>query len=229
MSRAGDEVEDLGTRVEEVENLGDEQQAEGFGEVAKYAYDGEDHAGKVAVSVADEYTSWVPVVGKQGARDADPGEKQVEREKMRVGGWMGIWGEEVQAIVEGKQRGDDNALGNLNAVNAGQHVDALRAKHGDTSHVYVVENAQVEEFAKVRLELKRDDDRGHVKVDKVNHKKRNRCKTRNPPLVTTADVEKVITDTEKSNGLKRDNGPEIGRELYDQLVLSSLTLRAGLY
>jgi hypothetical protein len=158
VSRARDEVENLGTRVEKVEDLRDEQQAEGFGEVTEYANDGEDHAREVAVSVADEYTSWVPVVGQQGTRDADPGEEQVEREKMRVGGWMGIWGKEVQAIVEGEQRGDDDALGHLNPVNARQHVDALRTEHGDTSHVYVVKDAKVEEFAKIGLKLERNDD-----------------------------------------------------------------------
>lgn len=44
VARAGDEAEDLGARVEEVEELRDEEQAERLGEVAEDADDGEYHA-----------------------------------------------------------------------------------------------------------------------------------------------------------------------------------------
>lgn len=72
---AGDELEDLGYRVEEVEDLGHEEEAEGLGEVAEDADDGEDHAGEVAVGVADEDAGGEPVVAEEGGGDADPGEE----------------------------------------------------------------------------------------------------------------------------------------------------------
>lgn len=59
----------------------------------------EDHAGKVAVCVADENFRGVPVVPPEGERDADEGEEEVYTEEMRVGCWMRICGEEVEAIV----------------------------------------------------------------------------------------------------------------------------------
>lgn len=82
MARARDEAEDLGAGVEEVEDLGHEEQAERLGEVAQYADDGEDHAGEVAVGVADEDLGGVPVVAQQRARGADPGQEEVEREEV---------------------------------------------------------------------------------------------------------------------------------------------------
>ena len=72
MARAGNQTEDLGGRVEEVEDLGYEEEAEGFGKVAKDADNGEHHAGEVAVGVADEDTGGIPVVVEEGAGDADP-------------------------------------------------------------------------------------------------------------------------------------------------------------
>lgn len=82
VARAGDEAEDLWARVEEVEELGDEEEAERLGEVAEDADDGEDHAGEVAVSVADEDFGRVPVVGEQSYRDAYPRKQEVQREEM---------------------------------------------------------------------------------------------------------------------------------------------------
>lgn len=101
MARTGDEAEDLGGRVEEVEDLRYEEEAEGFGEVAEDTDDGEYHAGEVAVGVADEDAGRVPVMVEEGAGDADPGEEEVEREEMGVSGRVGVWCCEVEEIVEG--------------------------------------------------------------------------------------------------------------------------------
>ena len=75
---AGDETENLGRGVEEVEDLGDEEEAQGLGEVTEDADDGKDHAGEVAVGVADKDTGRIPVVAEEGGRDTDPGEEEVE-------------------------------------------------------------------------------------------------------------------------------------------------------
>ena len=54
---------------------------------------------------------------------------------------MRVGGEEVETVVEGQEDGDNEALGDFDAVNASKHVDALGAEHGDTGHVEVVEDA----------------------------------------------------------------------------------------
>lgn len=214
VARAGDEAEDLGARVEEVEELRDEEQAERLGEVAEDADDGEDHSGEIAVCVADEDLCRIPVVVEQRAGDADPGEQEVEREEMRVGGRVRVGREEIEAIVEGNEDGDDDALGDLDAVDAGEHVDALGAEHGDAGHVDVVEEAEVEELAEIGLQLDGDDDGGDVEIDKVDDEEGDGGQAGDPPLVSPADIEEVVADAEQRDGLEGDDGAEVGRELY---------------
>lgn len=213
VARAGNEAEDLRAGVEEVEELRDEEQAERLGEVAEDADDGEDHAGEVAVGVADEDLCRVPVVVEQRAGDADPGEEEVKREEMGVGGRVGVRRKEVEAIVEGDEEGHDDALGDFDAVDAGEHVDALGAEHGDAGHVDVVEEAEVEELAEVGLELDGDDDGGDVEVDKVDDEKRDGGQAGNPPFVSPSNVEEVVADAEQCNGLERNDGAKVGCEL----------------
>jgi hypothetical protein len=194
VARAGDEAEDLRARVEEVEDLGDEKKAERLGEMAENTDNGEDHAGEVAVGVADKDLGRVPVVVKQSAGDTDPREEEVKREEMRVSGWVGVRGEEVEAIVKGDEEGDDDALGNFDAVDTREHVDALWAEHGDAGHVDVVEETKVNEVAEVRLKLDWEDDGSDVEVDKVDDEERDGSQTRNPPFVSPSDIEEVVAD-----------------------------------
>lgn len=210
---AGDEAEDLGARVEEVEDLGCEEEAEGLGEVAEDADDGEDHPREVAVGVADEDLGGVPVVGDKGEGDADPGEEEVEGEEVGVGGRVGVRGEEVEAVVEGEEEGDDDALGDLDAVDARQHVDALGAEHGDAGHVDVVERAEVEELAEIRLQLHGDHNGRDVEVDKVDDQDGDGGKAGDPPLVSPADVEEVIANAEERNGLEGNDGSQVRSKL----------------
>ena len=115
--------------------------------MAENADNCENHAREVAVGIANKDLGGVPVVAEQSARDADPGEEEVEREEMRVGGGVRVGREEVEAIVEDEEQGNDDALGNLDAVDASQHVDALGAEHGDAGHVDVVEGTEIEELS----------------------------------------------------------------------------------
>lgn len=62
MARAWDDVEELGGRVDKVEDLGKEKEDEGLAEVTLDADDDEDHAGKVAVGVSDKDVGGVLVV-----------------------------------------------------------------------------------------------------------------------------------------------------------------------
>lgn len=109
--------------------------------------DGEDHPGEVAVSVADENTGRVAVVPPEGEGDADEGEEEVEGEEMGVCCWVGVVGEEVEAVVHGEEAGDDEGLGDFYAVYAGEDVDGVWGEDGDAGHVDVVQPAEVEEVA----------------------------------------------------------------------------------
>jgi hypothetical protein len=86
---------------------------------------------------------------------------------------MRIGREEVQAIIQDEEEGDDDALRDLNAIDAREHVDALGTEHGNAGHVYIVESAQVEELAEIRLQLERQDNGRNVKVYKVNDEQGN--------------------------------------------------------
>ena len=62
---------------------------------------------------------------------------------------MGIWREKVEAVVDGEKESDDDGLGDLDAVDAGQYVDTVGAKNGNGSHVEIVEDAKVKQVPKV--------------------------------------------------------------------------------
>ncbi|RFU29736.1 hypothetical protein B7463_g6615, partial [Scytalidium lignicola] len=133
-------------RSEEVEELRDEKEEEGLGEVALDSYDGEDHAGEVAVGVADEDARGVPVVHEQGEGDADEGDEHVEGEEVGVGRWVGVRDEEVETVVEDEEEGDDEGLGDFDAVYPGEDVDAVGAEDGDAGHDWDAGYAGDEEF-----------------------------------------------------------------------------------
>lgn len=62
MPRTRDEPKQLRDRVEKVEDLGEEEEEEGFRKMAEDADDGKGHAGKVAERVADEGVRRVPTL-----------------------------------------------------------------------------------------------------------------------------------------------------------------------
>ena len=124
---------------------------------------------------------------------------------MGVGGRVGVWSCEVEEIVEGEEEGNDDALGDFDAVDAGEHVDALGAEHGNAGHVEVVEGTEVEEFAQIGLELDGDDDGGYVEVDEVDDEEGDGCQAGNPPLVAPADIEEVVADAKEGDGLEGDD------------------------
>ena len=102
MAGTGDEAEDLGHGIEEVEDLGDEEEAEGLGEVAEDADDSKHHTGEVTVCITDKDAGREPVVAEEGGGNADPGKEEVEREEVGVGGRVRVGCEEVEAVVEGE-------------------------------------------------------------------------------------------------------------------------------
>ena len=68
----------------------DEEQKQGFGEVAQDADDGENHTCEVAVCVADEDAGGIPIVPPESNGDAEKGKEHVEGEKMAVGSRMKV-------------------------------------------------------------------------------------------------------------------------------------------
>lgn len=65
MARQLDNIEDLRGGIEEIEDLRKEEKKEGLGEVTKDADDGESHASKVAISIADEDAGGKPEVAEK--------------------------------------------------------------------------------------------------------------------------------------------------------------------
>lgn len=56
------------------------------------------------------------------------------------------------------------------------------------------------------MELDGEDDRGDVKVDKVDDEQGDGSQTGNPPLVPPSNIEEVVADSEEGNGLEGDDG-----------------------
>lgn len=74
VARAGNQAKDLRCRVEEVEDLRNQEETQGLGKMAENTDDGENHSREVAVCVTHENFGGVPVVVQERARDADPRE-----------------------------------------------------------------------------------------------------------------------------------------------------------
>lgn len=141
VARARDQVEELGRRVDEVEDLRQQEQHEGLAEVALDADDHEDHAREVAVRVADENVRRVLVVGEEGEADAKKGQEEEQAEEVAVDGGVWVGGDEVQTVVGDEEKGDDNGLHHLDAIDACEDVDGIGAENGKGSHVDIVEPA----------------------------------------------------------------------------------------
>lgn len=99
VARAGDDVEQLGRRVDKVEDLGQQEEDERLAKVALDADDDKDHAGKVAVGVADKDVGGVLVVGKEGQADAEEGQEEEETEQVAVDGRVRVRRDKVQTVV----------------------------------------------------------------------------------------------------------------------------------
>lgn len=74
------------------------------------AYDREHHAGKVAVGVPNKNLCGIPVMPPKSEGNPDEGQKQVEREEMRVGCRVKVRreGREVEKIIDYDEEGNDD-------------------------------------------------------------------------------------------------------------------------
>lgn len=212
MAGTGHEFDELGQGVDEVEGLGQEQQQQGLAKVAEDGDGGEEHAGKVAVGVADKDLGWVAVVGPEGDADAEKRQEEVEGEEVRVGrrgeeaaGEVGV---EIDGIVEEEQQRNDDGLRHLESVEAGQDVDAVGRKDAQRKHVCVVNGSQVDEGGQRErrpCRKRRQHNRRHAKVGVVDDEQRNRCQAGNEELVSPAQVEQVVGDAKDRRRLKCEN------------------------
>ncbi len=71
-----DDTDQLGKGVEEVDDLGDEENEKCFAEVAQNPHDSEGHASVVAESVANKDFRWVLVVAEQGESVGEEGQDE---------------------------------------------------------------------------------------------------------------------------------------------------------
>ena len=107
MTRTWYQPEKLRGGVDKIENLRDEQEQQGFTEVAQDSDNGKDHAGEVTVRVADENPCRIPVVSPEGEGDADEGEEKVDAEEVGVCCWVDVFtppnpGAEIERVVDEK-------------------------------------------------------------------------------------------------------------------------------
>lgn len=87
MPRTRHELEELREGDEEIRNLGEEEEAEGFGEVPVHSNYGKSHAGEIAEGIADEGLGGVEVVVEQAKDDADEGEDEGEGQDLGGTRW----------------------------------------------------------------------------------------------------------------------------------------------
>jgi len=78
MTRTRDQLEKLREGEEEVRDLGEEEEAEGFGEVTVHTNNGKGHPGKITEGVTHEGAGGVEVVVEEAEDDADEGEDEGE-------------------------------------------------------------------------------------------------------------------------------------------------------
>lgn len=211
---AGDDVEQLGRRVEEVADLRDQQQHEGLAEVAQDADDDEDHAGEVAVCVPDEDARRVLVVREECEAHAQEGQEEVQAEQMAVHCGVRVCGREVESVVEDQEKRDYDGLHDLDPVDSSQYVDRVGAEDGTGRHVDVVEHPEIDQLlAHKGLERDREDNGGNTEIDKVDDQEGNRGEGGDEELVPPADVKEVVADSEDGDGLEREYRGEEGGEL----------------
>ena len=81
MPRAGHQSKQLGGGVEEIDDLGDEEEQESFAEVAQDPNHSKRHASKIAECVTNEHTRGIPGGrGQRGKREGHRGEGEEHRE-----------------------------------------------------------------------------------------------------------------------------------------------------
>ena len=168
MPRTGYNTEELRSRVDEVEDLRDEQQKQGFGEMPQDSDDGEDHPCEIAVCISHEDARGVPVMPPEGETDAYKRKEHVQREQMGVCCRMRVRCQQVKRIVENEQESDDERLGHFNSVNACKDVDTVWTEDGHGGHVDVVEDSKLEELAEIGLERGRDHNLGDAEIYEVD-------------------------------------------------------------
>lgn len=87
MPRTRDELEKLREGDEEIRDLGEEEEAEGFGEVPVHPNNGKGHAGEITEGVTDEGLGGIEVVVEEAEDDADEGEDEGEGEDLGGARW----------------------------------------------------------------------------------------------------------------------------------------------
>ena len=160
MPWAGHQMKELRYGEDEVKNLRYKEQHHGLGEVAEYADGGENDAGKVAVGIAHEHLGRIPIVVKQREWRGEEWHEQREADGVRFGHRSG----QFDYVEDEQWDGDHHALAGLQAVDAGQNVDAVRAEDDYHHHEHVVKRTKIDD----EVPGFRQHYVGHVVVDQVD-------------------------------------------------------------
>ena len=168
MPRTGYNTEELRSRVDEVEDLRDEQQKQGFGEMPQDSDNGEDHPCEIAVGISYEDARGVPVMPPERETDAYERKEHVQREQMGICCRMRIRCQQVQRIVQNEQESDDDRLRHFNSVYTSEYVDTVWTEDSHGGHVDVVEDSKLEELAKIGLERGWDHNLGDAEIHEVD-------------------------------------------------------------
>lgn len=133
MSRAWDYVEKLRCRVDEVENLGDEEKNQSLAEVTHDTHHSKDHAGEVTVCITYKHLGREPVVLEESKGHSQERQQKVDREQVRISCWVecGRRRNQIKCVIQEDQQCDDNRLGNLDSVDASKDVDAVGTEDGN--------------------------------------------------------------------------------------------------
>lgn len=133
-------MEELRQRVDKVYDLRDEEEQHGFAEMAEDPNHSECHPSKVTERVPYEHRRWVPVVVEESQRGEKERDHEVQRENMVIS----VVSIELQYIEDDDGAGDEEGLPGLDAIDPGQDVDGIRAEHSQHSHIYIIQDTQVE-------------------------------------------------------------------------------------
>ena len=113
VARAENETEELGQRVQKIENLRNEQKEQRLAEVSKNADDGESHSHEVAKGVADKNGGGEPVVVQQRTGDGEQRKHEHEWEHVVECNVVDGYVLNLNQLVHNNKHADDQALARL--------------------------------------------------------------------------------------------------------------------
>lgn len=101
-------------------------------------------------------------------------------------------------------------MGDFDAVDAGEDVDAIGAEDGDGGHVEVVDPTKIDQSTEIGFELDGNDHVGHAVVNEVDDEHGDGGEGGDEEFVPPTDVEEIVGDAEDDDGLEGEESGEVG-------------------